>query len=205
MLIDSPRGISIIVLDWPLARLSRTGHLVLSDVAQSLPPRKLPAPGVVLILLSWLIPGLGFMLCGRVRRGALLFAAIMLTFALGLASHGGVVWPSWSRSDESFNLMNNLIFGVQILAGLPALLSLAAAQLGLPVLGGSPEHAYFELGSYYLVAAGALNYFATTNFHDRLVRLSAKYREQELGQPAKPPQTPPSPSSGEPSRGAEVA
>ena len=161
---------------------------------------RLPLPGPVLILLSWLVPGLGFMLCGRKSRGLAVFVLIMVTFLLGLVAHGGVVWPTWSTSDESFNLMNNLIFLVQMLAGAPALVSLAASRMEIGFLGGAPEHAFFELGSYYLVVAGALNYFAATNFHDRIVRTSLKYRAQELGLSEEP-----TPASVEPPSQAGAA
>ena len=92
-----------------------------------------------------------------------------------------------------FNLINNFTFIIQLGAGLPALASLAAqfvpflpawAQLlvqsiHLTELAGIPPHPYYELGSYYLIVAGAINYFAVCNLHDRILRPQARYQAQE--------------------------
>jgi hypothetical protein len=107
------------------------------------------------------------------------FVVIMLTFGLGLTLHGGVAWPSWWPTGIDFNLMNNLTFVVQIGLGLPGLASLFAGLAHWPPLGGQPAHAYYELGGYFLIVAGALNYFAVCNFYDRIVRPAPRFREQE--------------------------
>jgi hypothetical protein len=144
------------------------------------PATTLPTPASPwLVPVNYLLPGAGFCVAGRWSRGLIQATTVLLTVALGLLLHGGVVWPSWTPQAQDFNLINNLTFLVQLGGGLPCLASLAANVLDWPILAGRPENAYYELGSYYLVVAGAINYFATMNFYDRLVRLDARFREQE--------------------------
>jgi len=142
------------------------------------------------LVIGWLIPGASFMLCGRWTRGILHFVTIMVTFALGLALHSGVAWPSWSPKSEEFNLINNFTFIVQMGSGLPALGSLmaslsraASASSAWPLwLAGEQKHPYYELGSYFLIVAGALNYFVVGNFYDRVIKIQSRFRPQELGE-----------------------
>lgn len=143
----------------------------------------------LLLLVSWLIPGAGFFILGRRTRGGALFATVFTTFFIGIMLHGGVVWPSWTTKSEDFNLINNFTFLVQMGAGLPALASLLASLnvstgegSGLfGFLAGYAPHPFFELGSYYLIVAGAINYFAIGNYFDRLVRLHPRFADQENG------------------------
>lgn len=150
--------------------------------------------------LGWLIPGGGFMFCGRWARGLAHFAMIVATFAIGLSLHSAVVWPPWSIRSEEFNLINNFTFMVQMGSGLPALASFLAALGGygevpaggsphlLSWLAGSQKHPFYELGSYFLIVAGALNYFAMGNFYDRFVRVQPRFLPQEAVEGGKPSQ-----------------
>lgn len=128
------------------------------------------------LLLGWLIPGAGFMLMGKWGRGMTHLLIIGATFGFGLALHGAVLWPTWSYRSEDFNLINNFTFITQLGAGLPAVASflvsrITGAEAGpMSWLGGVQSHTNFELGSYYLIVAGALNYFAVGNLYDRLTR-----------------------------------
>lgn len=151
------------------------------------PDRATPpfAAGLALAAVGWLIPGLAFALCGRLRRGLVHFLLVATTFAAGIALHGSVVWPIWSTRAPEFNLINNFTFIVQIGAGLPALASFWATRAGESFpgawrwLAGSPEHPHYELGSYFLIVAGALNYFAVRNFYDRIVNPDSPFVDQE--------------------------
>ena len=140
-----------------------------SPNARAVAPEFTPAP-VALLALNWLIPGLGFFLRGRWARGATQALLVGLTLAGGVALHGGVGWPTWSLNRPDFNLINNLTFLIQMGMGAPAIASLAAHWADWTPLGGQPAHAYYELGGYFLVVAGAVNYFSTCSFHDRLCR-----------------------------------
>lgn len=132
--------------------------------------------------LSWLVPGGGFLLCGRWRRGLIHLGVIAGTFMLGVLMHGGVIKPVWDYKNEDFNLINNITFIVQLWCGLPALLSYAASNAG--ALKGTffeavQINAYHELGSFFMIVAGGLNYFAISNFHDRILKVHARFTAQE--------------------------
>jgi TM2 domain-containing membrane protein YozV len=140
---------------------------------------------LIALLLSWLVPGAGYMIYGRWGRGLTHFVTVGLTFGLGLVLHGSVLWPTWSFRSEDFNLINNFTFVTQMGSGLPALASFLASQAtgaqagSMSWLGGIHSHTNFELGSYYLIVAGALNYFAVGNLFDRINRPDASIDEPE--------------------------
>lgn len=133
----------------------------------------------VTLIAGWLIPGAGFLLVGKWARGLMHLLIIGTTFAIGLSLHGAVLWPTWSFRSEDFNLINNFTFITQLGSGLPAVASFVASRLTgseagpLSWLGGIQSHTHFELGSYYLIVAGALNYFAMGNLYDRLTHPAA--------------------------------
>jgi len=155
-----------------------------------------PAPqSLWWVLPAWLIPGLGWWARGRNGRGWAQFFMVLITFAVGIRLHGGVAWPSWSMSDPDFNLINNITLVIQLGAGLPALVSLAASHLAASqpqwsLLGGVPQNPYYELGSYYLIVAGAVNYFAVCNLSDRLLRPTARFLPEATTEVAKNPASP---------------
>jgi hypothetical protein len=130
----------------------------------------------LILAVGWLVPGAGFVYCGRWVRGLAHLLIVGLTFGIGLALHGAVLWPTWSFRSEEFNLINNFTFLTQMGAGLPALASFLAARWGdgqggpMAWLAGEASHTNFELGTYYLIVAGALNYFAVGNLYDRLTQ-----------------------------------
>lgn len=153
-------------------------------------------PPAAVLAIAWLLPGAGFVLYRMWARGAAVAAMVLLTFVLGLNLHGGVMWPTWNPRAQDFNLINNLTVVVQAGMGVPAAASLLAylaapelAERGAPEdgrggwvwLGGRPRHPYYELGSYFLIVAGAINYFAVFNLYDRVVRRDPRYREDESG------------------------
>lgn len=160
-----------------MSKVAATSHS-----AEKLEPKR-PVPWG-LVALNWFLPGAGFFAIGRTARGALQCGIVMTTFLLGLILHGGVAWPAWSPNQAEFNLINNFNFIIQFGTGLPGLISLAAHEMNWPILGGDPKHAYYELGGYYLVAAGFANYFMTCNLSDRLRGLNPKLRAQEEGRAA---------------------
>ena len=120
------------------------------------------------VILSWLIPGSGFVLRKHYARGVVLFLLINVTFMIGVLLHGAVVWPIWNRHIEGFNIVNNLTFMVQLGNGLLSLLSLVGHSLTPNrVLTGQEWHAYFDLASFYLLVSGGMNYFVVCYFYDR--------------------------------------
>ena len=133
-----------------------------------------------LILLGWLIPGSGFLIKRQTYRGLSIFVILNLTFILGLVNAGGVMFPALSPSAPGFSYVNILIFLGQIGNGLLSLLCILAREIStgfaasIPFLSGlihifnnPPVHAFFEIGSFYLVVSGTMNYFVLCNFYDR--------------------------------------
>ena len=130
-----------------------------------------PAWVALTLLVAWLVPGGGFLINGKAVRGLILFGILAATFYFGAILDGGVVWPVWGMRDPGFNIVNNLSFIIQLGAGLPALLSLAAGfgVEHLPVwLAADASSSLFDLSGFYLLVAGAMNYFVVCNTHDRL-------------------------------------
>lgn len=131
-----------------------------------------PISKFLTLLVAWLVPGGGFLMHGRFWRGFVLLSMILITFLIGCRLHGGIIWPVWSMKSEGFNIINNISFLIQMGTGLPALISLF---FGLypdtaPVQWAIAEnaHAMFDLGSFYVLVCGAMNYFVVCNTNDRL-------------------------------------
>lgn len=127
---------------------------------------------------SWLIPGLGFFRRGRYARAIALFLVIEGTFCIGLFLNGSVTPPILDFSGGG--IISILTFLIQLANGLVSILSLGAhfwsgalvnqglvpGQI-LKFFSGIQTHAFFELGGFYLLVSGAMNYFAVINFYDR--------------------------------------
>jgi len=124
---------------------------------------------VPLLLLSWLVPGLGLVLLGRDtrKRGLILIALLHLTLFIGLLSDGGLIWPVWQPGTVGFNIVTNITFILQLGAGWMAILSWIATSIGIPFLSATDNSIYFELGSFYFLAAGSLNFFVIWQTLDR--------------------------------------
>lgn len=110
------------------------------------------------------------------------------TFLIGIMLHSSVMWPIWSIRSPDFNLINNFTFIVQMGGGFAALASFWATTAPVAVeaapplfawLAGVPHHPYYELGGYFLIVAGAMNYFALGNFYDRLIHPGARFEAIE--------------------------
>ena len=117
-------------------------------------PASTPARSPYLVLfVSWLIPGGGHFLLGRRGRGALIFLAVLLSFALGLMMRGAMFQP------ESGDLLTTLIntggFIGDVASGILYLLSqwLGYNQPDMP-------GAVHDYGTKFLVTAGLLNILA---------------------------------------------
>jgi hypothetical protein len=122
------------------------------------------------LIIAWLIPGLGHILHRDKRRGLVLFAVIHVTFLLGIVLHGAVLAPPYSPNDLGFNLVNFLTFLVQLGSGLAALLSLGVSQMAPSWAETVRAHTLYDLGSIYLLVAGASNSFTVGWLYDRHLR-----------------------------------
>jgi len=128
-----------------------------------------PASGWALTLLSWLIPGAGFMAVRQTARGLALFALIETPFILGVLMYGSVPLPAWTPGDLGFNIVNSLTFLTQMGNGLLSGVWLAGNVANIPFFRGDEPQALADLASFYIMVSGALNYFSVCSFHDRLV------------------------------------
>ncbi|MBN1865823.1 hypothetical protein JW916_00895 [Candidatus Sumerlaeota bacterium] len=126
----------------------------------------------LIVVVGWILPGSAFFFLGPRMRGRALVSLIVihLTFLFGVLLKGGLVWPAWSLYTPGFSILNNLTVVVQMGAGWLAALSLGAhlSHWGaLAAVAAVESHSWFELGSFYCLVAGALNYFAVCQALDR--------------------------------------
>lgn len=122
------------------------------------------------LLLSWLIPGSGFLFHNQLKRGIVIFVLLSATAFFGVALKGTVVFPVWSPAKEGFNVINILTFLAQMGFGGLSLLCLLSQPLGIKFLQGQQAYAFFDLASFYLIVSGAMNYLMLFNFYDRCLR-----------------------------------
>jgi hypothetical protein len=120
------------------------------------------------MLLSWLIPGYGFYRHGLRTRGLILFVLIEATFLTGVLFQGAVLIPTFNYRVEGFNLVAILTFVTQMFNGLAACLSAVGDLTGgaVRLLPGNELSQWSDLGSFYLLVSGGLNYFALTGTYD---------------------------------------
>lgn len=134
------------------------------------------------MLLSWLIPGYGFMRNGMLARGLVFFVLLQLTFFVGVALRGSVLLPVFNLREPGFNLVNVLTFFTQIFNGGLGLISLLPELLGgrgalFPYQESAP---YADLGAFYLLVSGGMNYFVLVSTYDHF------YGPKSLDTPASP-------------------
>lgn len=119
------------------------------------------APAAAVAALGWLVPGGGYLLLGRTRQFALFLLLVSGAFGVGLALHGGNLWP---QSGE-----------LQGVDGFTALLAQAGTLM--KILAGGPylvawlfdysqsfiHGRLYEYGTMLLIVAGLLNLLAVTD------------------------------------------
>jgi hypothetical protein len=115
-----------------------------------------PAPvrsPVLITVIAWLLPGGGHFLLGRRGRAAIIFGAVLLTFAIGLLMRGPMFQP------RTGDLLTTLIQFGGFLGDLASgLFYLLTVWLGY----SQPDAAghVHDYGSKLIVAAGLLNILA---------------------------------------------
>ena len=121
----------------------------IQPVAENLPIRS----PLLVLGLSWLVPGGGHFLLGKRGRGALIFASVALSFVLGLLMRGAMFEPK--TGDMLTTLIQYGGFVANLMSGLFYLL---AVWLGY----SEPDQAghSHDYGAKFLVAAGLLNILA---------------------------------------------
>jgi hypothetical protein len=106
------------------------------------------------LLLGWLVPGAGHLLCRKPIRAALLFVSITSLFVLGLMMQGKLYSSAADLLDIlglAGDLGNGVLFFVSKLAGLGT----------LPVQVTTADY-----GTRFIVVAGLLNFMAAVDAHN---------------------------------------
>jgi uncharacterized protein DUF6677 len=123
------------------------------------PQRAPKARTIAATVATFIVPGLGHALLGRVIRGAIMGGVIILMFALGFMMEGHLDRPDpneWLTWFFSF-----LDAGM----GLPYLIC-ALADWGVQVTPEQAAKITFEYGNTFLRVAGALNMLAAMDAFD---------------------------------------
>jgi len=119
---------------------------------------------VLAVIAAWLVPGAGHLVLGRKGRGLLFFCTIVGAFALGLALHGRLFWPTLADPPTMvrFDLITLLWFFAQIGAGLCYVLSYVFG-IGIDPQPWAPT---YEYGNTFMFLAGLLNYLVIHDVFD---------------------------------------
>ncbi len=109
---------------------------------------------IVIGILSWIFPGAGHLVQGKMVRGAIISAVIWTMFVIAIVS-GGAHYPGFEFKDGQLLYLLNIFakFG----NGLGAVVSMIMAGTPSPQVAAL---ATFEYGGRFLEVAGLLNYLA---------------------------------------------
>ena len=113
----------------------------------------LPLP--LLMLLGWLVPGLGHLLLGRRLRAAVFFVVIAVAFVVGLVLDGELVLPH--RGDPLSYLASIATLGNGVLFFVARILGLGQGAVTAPG---------YEYGNTFLLTAGMMNLLLILDIHD---------------------------------------
>lgn len=137
----------------------------------------------ITLILSWLIPGYGFIRNGHIFRGLSFFVLLQLTFAIGASLSGTVFVPEFNFRAIGFNLINILTFITQMFNGGLGLVSMLPEVLGpgAAILPYDEAATYADLGTFYLLVSGGMNYFVLVSTWDNFYRVKPLRAENERG------------------------
>jgi len=135
-------------------------------------PRKSKPVALCLALANWIIPGLGYFLVKDNRKAIGLFLIINGIFLLGLFAYDAYIYiPSFVPRTPEFNIVAILTLLAQLCHGVGTvgLILLEKASGGeFNLLVRDPGQTYSDIGSFHLLVAGVLNYFACMKLYDDL-------------------------------------
>ena len=107
------------------------------------------------LILGWLVPGAGHLLTRHWIRALLLFVAITLMFALGLAMQAKVYMPNTGDPLDMLGFAGDL--GTGLLYFIARVFSLGQSTVQL---------ATADYGTKFVVVAGLLNFIAAVDAHN---------------------------------------
>ena len=111
-------------------------------------------------VISWLLPGVGHFLQGRVKRGLIIGLVIWTMFIIAVLS-GGAYYPGFDFKDGSLLYLLNIF--ARLGNGLGFLISFFLTTNPIPNVA---SWATFEYGGRFLEIAGLLNYLAVLDAID---------------------------------------
>ncbi len=111
-------------------------------------------------VISWLLPGVGHFLQGRVKRGLIIGSVIWTMFIIAVLS-GGAYYPGFDFKDGSLLYLLNIF--ARLGNGLGFLISFFLTTNHIPNVA---SWATFEYGGRFLEIAGLLNYLAVLDAID---------------------------------------
>lgn len=109
---------------------------------------------------SWFLPGVGYLIQGRFKRGLIIGLVIWSMFVIAVLS-GGAYYPGFDFKDGSLLYLLNIF--ARLGNGLGILLSFFLTSNPLPNVA---SWATFEYGGRFLEIAGLLNYLAVLDAID---------------------------------------
>lgn len=109
---------------------------------------------IIVGIISWLFPGAGHLIQGKITIGAIIAAVIWLMFIIAIIS-GGAHYPGFEYKDGQLLYLLNVF--AKLGNGLGAIVSMIMAGTPSPQVAAL---ATFEYGGRFLEVAGLLNYLA---------------------------------------------
>lgn len=115
---------------------------------------------ILIGILSWIMPGAGYFLIGRPKRGLIVGCAIWIMFIIAIIS-GGAFYPGFTFNE------GQLLYLLHIFATLGNGLGyLITSFLNTNPPSDAAAVATFEYGGRFLEAAGLLNFLAIIDVFD---------------------------------------
>jgi uncharacterized protein DUF6677 len=119
---------------------------------------------LIVILISWLVPGAGHFMLGKRGRAGLIFASVLLSFFLGVLMRGPLFQPS-GGADVLSKLIQYGGFLGDLAAGIPYFIVSFFGYAPADLAGHVADY-----GSKLIVAAGLLNILAIVDAYEITTR-----------------------------------